>query len=138
MKKGILFFVLVAFEFMGAFAQTYSLDEGVYKTAGSADEMFVNADRNYNRNQKGYYTIELYYGSAKRNKASMIASGTISGDELRVTTNSADLTQFAQYMGIDASDVSLPNGTLFIFEISDNKTFYDGYGQRWIWMRARK
>jgi len=138
MKKGILFFILVAFVLIGAFAQTYSLTEGVYLTEGSADEMFVNADRNYKRDQRGYYTIELFFGSAKKNKASMIASGTISGNELRVMTNSAELTQFAQLMGIDSSDVSLPNGTLFIFRIIDSKTFIDGYGQRWIWMRARK
>jgi hypothetical protein len=138
-KKCIFLGLLIAITAVGSvFAQqALALKEGVYQAQGSADEYYVNADYNYKRIQRGYYTLQGYAGSAKGKKVLLVVSGRIVGNELRTNVNRSDAQAFAEALGEDAS-FSLPDGALLIYTIVDNETFLDPSGQRWIWVRQRK
>jgi hypothetical protein len=138
-KRIVLSGLLIAIVAVSSvFAQeAASLKEGVYQAQGSADEYYVNADYNYRRIQRGYYTLQGYAGSAKRKKVILVVSGRIVGNELRTNINKSDAQAFAEAAGED-SEFSLPDGALLIYTIVDNETFLDPSGQRWIWVRQRK
>jgi hypothetical protein len=139
-KKCILLSgLLIAIMAVGSvFAQqAETLKEGIYQAQGSADEYYVNANYNYKRSQRGYYTLQGYAGSAKRKKVMLVVSGRIVGNELRTNVNKSDAQAFTEALGED-SDFSLPDGALLIYTIVDNETFLDPSGQRWIWVRQRK
>jgi uncharacterized protein YxeA len=72
--------ILAAIVIGSVFAQqTAVLREGIYQAQGSADEYYVNADYNYRRFQRGYYTLQGYAGSAKRKQVMLVVSGRIVG-----------------------------------------------------------
>jgi uncharacterized protein YejL (UPF0352 family) len=130
---GLLFSVMV----LGSAAAQNTLREGVYQAQGSADEYYVNADYNYKRYKKGYYTLQGFMGSAKNKKAAIVVSGSIVGNELRTNVNKADARAFAEALGEDVS-INIPDGALLVYYLVDSETFLDPGGQRWIWRRAKK
>jgi hypothetical protein len=138
-KKIVLWGLLLSVVVLGSVAaqQNASLREGVYQAQGTADEYYVNADYNYNRYRKGYYTLQGFMGSAKKKKVALVVSGTIVGNELRTNVNKADAKSFTEALGEDAS-MLVADGTLYIYYIIDNETFADPSGQRWIWRRTKK
>jgi hypothetical protein len=133
-----LFFVILIPCFGFAQSSASSLREGVYQAAGSPDETYINANYEYRRTKNGYYTAEIYAGSTKNKTLMIVAAGKVNENELRMTVRRSDLTAFAQALDLDPSSVRIEDGTLIIWTISNNETFIDPVGNRWVWMRAKK
>jgi len=127
LSRKILVVALALFVSMaiGAFAQS-SLRAGIYQTQGLSDTFEIRPNARIS-SQGNFVAGRGTYGILARQGGNIVfgGEGTIVGDEFRFTI------QFV------APGVNLSVGTLGIVTITNNETFVDVQGLRWIWMRAR-
>ena len=133
----VLFVLMTA----GAYAQNVSLRGGYYQTQGFADHIFIapnSADsgqgktpENAFKAQRGFYGVMAWAGMPEPDNLLFTATGNIVGDEFRINIERRHKANMTTH------GLSIPRGTLAIWSIADNETFFDESGQRWIWRRQK-
>jgi hypothetical protein len=138
-KIGITTFVLFVLMTVCANAQNGTLREGYYQTQGSADHVYIGANKADSGKgnslpsmltaKTGSYGIVVWVGMPDPANILWCGTGNIVGNELRVNVERRSSSNTS------AQGLSLSRGLLVILYVEDNETFYDEIGQRWIWRR---
>jgi hypothetical protein len=140
-KDKVIAFVLFALVTVGVYAQNASLREGYYQTQGSADHIFIAPNRADSGKgttpetaftpKSGSYGIMAWVGMPEPGNILYNGTGNIVGSEFRFNIE----RRIESNLGIPGA--AIPRGVLIIWKVTDNQTFYDDAGNRWIWRRGK-
>ena len=139
MKNRILLLCVFFLAAVHAFTLGPSLRRGFYRAKDSADEIMIMPDTAFDVKADGfrpryeYYGVSAWSGPVRNENMVFIATGTITGDELRIVVQDAAVMYEASG-GLSAVSI----GEQIIFTIINHETFTDASGREWAWRRDNR